>query len=128
MTIVDRATRCIIGWAVVWERSEAVLQQLLDGSPYAFTYYTDGFLLYQAGIYAGVHYSLQDKSQTYAVEADNAELRHYLARLARASRCFSRSLQALHNAVKLFVFAWNRRQLAKRRFPTYPAHLLSFAL
>ena len=128
MTIVDRTTRCITGWAVVWERSEAVLQQLLDSSPYATTYYTDGFLLYQAGIYAGVHHPMPDKSQTYSVEGDNAELRHYLARLARASRCFSRSLQALHNAVKLFVFAWNRRQLAKRRFPTYPAHLSSFVL
>lgn len=126
MTIVDRVTRCITGWAVVWERSEAVLQQLLDHSPYATTYYSDGFLLYQAGIYAGLHHAMSDKSQTYSVEGDNAELRHYLARLARASRCFSRSLQALHNAVKLFVYAWNRRQLAKRRFPSYPAHLLSF--
>ena len=80
----------------------------------------------QAGIYAGVHHAMPDKSQTYSVEGDNAELRHYLARLARASRCFSRSIHALHNAVKLFVFAWNRRQLAIRRFPTYPAHLLSF--
>jgi hypothetical protein len=91
MTIVDRAKRCITGWTVVWERGEGVLQQLLDGSPFAMTYYTDGFLLYQAGIYAGVHH-------------------------------------ALHNAVKLFVYAWNRRQLAKRRFPTYPAHLSSFVI
>ena len=62
MTIVDRATRCITGWAVVWERSEAVLQQLLDASPYATTYYSDGFLLYQAGIYAGVHHAMPNKS------------------------------------------------------------------
>jgi IS1 family transposase len=128
MTIVDRATRCITAWAVVWERSAAVLQQLLDGSPYATTYYTDGFLLYQAGIDAGIHHPMSAKSQTYSVEGVNAELRHYLARLARASRCFSRSLHALHKAVKLFVYAWNRRQLTKRRFPTYPAHLSSFVL
>jgi IS1 family transposase len=32
---------------------------------------------------------MPDKSQTYSVEADNAELRPYLARLARRSRCFS---------------------------------------
>jgi IS1 family transposase len=106
-------------------KDEGVLRQLLDGSPFAMTYYTDGFLLYQAGIYAGVHYAMPDKSQTYSVEGDNAELRHYLA---RASRCFSRSIHALHNAVKLIVYAWNRRQLAERRFPTYPAHLSSFVI
>jgi len=53
------------------------------------------------------HLSLPNKSQTYAVEADTAELRHSLARLARKSRCFSRSLRALWLAIKLFVFAWN---------------------
>lgn len=57
----------------------------------------------------GAPQTLPDKSQTYQVEGDNAELRHYLARLARRSRCFSRSLKALGPAVKLFVFAWNRR-------------------
>ena len=127
MTMVDRATRCITGWTVVWERSETALQQLLDAAPYATAYYTDGFTLYQAGIYAGAHHAMTDKSQTYSVEADNAELRHYLARLARRSRCFSRSIHALRNAVKLFVFAWNRRQLVKRQFPAYPTELSSFA-
>jgi IS1 family transposase len=128
MTTVDRATRCITAWAVVWERSEAVLQHLLDSAPYATTCYTDGFTLYQAGIYAGTHHPMTDKSQTYSVEGDNAELRHYLARLARASRCFSRSIHTLRNAVELFVYAWNRRQLAKRRFPAYPALLSSFVI
>lgn len=127
MTIVDRATRCITGWAVVRERTEAVLQQLLDHSPCATTYYTDGFSLYQAGIYAGTHRPMTDKSQTWSVEAVNAELRHYLARLARASRCFSRSLQALQSAVRLFVHAWNHRQLHKRRFPLYQAHVAQFS-
>jgi len=51
------------------------------------------------------------------------ELRHYLARLVRKSRCFSRSIHALWTAVKLFVFAWNCRQLHKRAFPKYPAHV-----
>jgi len=127
MTVVDRASRCIVSWAVVWERSEAALQALLDAAPYAAHYYSDAFTLYQAGIYAGQHHPMADKRQTYAVEAVNAELRHYLARLARRSRCFSRSIQALRQAVRLFVFAWNRRQLFKRRFPAYPAFLSSFA-
>src|SRR5437870_11444749 len=69
---------------------------------------------------------MSDKSETYSVEADNAELRHYLARLARRSRCFSRCIEALAGAIKLFVFAWNRRQLFRRAQPTYPAHVCDF--
>jgi hypothetical protein len=28
--------------------------------------------------------------------------------------------------VKLFVFCWNRRQLQKRAYPRYPAHIRDF--
>jgi hypothetical protein len=74
----------------------------------------------------GTHLARRDKSQTYRVEGDNAEVRHYLARLVRRPRCFSRSLQALRRAIQLFVYAWNRRQLYKQMHPTYPAHLMEF--
>lgn len=58
-------------------------------------------------------YELSDgKTDTFSVEADNAELRHYLARLARSSRCFSRCPYA----VRLFVYYFNQRQLHQRRF------------
>ncbi len=68
----------------------------------------------------------QGKSETYSVEADNAELRHYLARLARSSRCFSRCPYALYCAVRLFVYCYNRRQLKSRQFPNYTFHLMDF--
>ena len=74
----------------------------------------------------GTHTPMPDKSETYRVEGVNAELRHYLARLARRSRCFSRCLKALRVAIKVFVYAWNARQLYKQRFPSYPAHVLQF--
>jgi hypothetical protein len=45
-------------------------------------------------------------------------LRHYLA-------CFSRSLAALRVAVQLFVFAWNRRQLARHHHPSIASRLLN---
>ncbi|MBC8100869.1 MAG: IS1 transposase [Armatimonadetes bacterium] len=115
-------TRCIVGFAVVWERSTEALQTLLDHSVWATHYYSDAFTLYRSGVYAGTHHGLPDKSQTYSVEADNAQLRHYLARLGRQSRCFSRSIEALHEAIQLFVYAWNKRQLYKRAYPRYPAH------
>ena len=112
---------------MLWERTEETLQTRLDRSPQARCYYSDEFSLYDTLIYyPGKHRSLPNKSQTYSVEADNAELRHYLARLGRRSRCFSRCIHALWRAVKLFVFAWNRRQIHKRAFPKYPAHLSDF--
>jgi len=77
--------------------------------------------------YPGKHQALPNTSQTSAVEADNAELRHDLARLGRRSRCFTRSIQALRDAVKLFVYAWNRRQLFRRAHPKYPTSLSDFA-
>jgi hypothetical protein len=65
--------------------------------------------------------SASDKSQTYSVEAVNADLRHYLARLGHRSRCFSRCVRALTRAVDLFARRHNARQLRERRRPKYPA-------
>ena len=127
ITDVDRVTRCIIGWDVVWERTSTALQAMLDRAPFARHYYSDAFVTYGTLVYApGQHTALTDKSQTYSVEGDNAELRHYLARLVRRSRCFSPCVHALWRSVKLFVFAWNRRQLFKLQFPNAVAHVRNF--
>lgn len=123
----NRATRCILGWRVGKHRSSAVIQTLVDEAVQGQYYYSDGYEAYQAVLYwPAQHQALRDKSQTYAVEANNAELRHYLARLARRSRCFSRCALALARAVRLFVFAWNHRQLFIRCHPAYPAHVMDF--
>jgi insertion element IS1 protein InsB len=112
---------------VVWDRTYQTMQAMLDRSPQARCYFSDAFSTYETLVYFPGHWrAYADKSQTYSVEADNSELRHYIARLARRSRCFSRSLHALWRAVKLFVFAWNRRQLRRRAFPKYPAHVRDF--
>lgn len=127
MTLVDRTTSCILGWAVGGERSEPVLQQVVDEAPQAAFYFSDLYPAYRSLLYRpGIHTPMPDKSETFRVEGDNAELRHYLARLARKSRCFSRCIHALRRAIKLFVYAWNRRQLYRQRFPRYPVHLIDF--
>ena len=127
MTLVDRRTSCILGWVVDWERSEEILQQMLDKAPQAAYYFSDLFAPYRRLIYAPGRYTpMPDKSETYRVEGDNAELRHYLARLARRSRCFSRCIHALRRAIKLFVFAWNSRQLQRFRYPKYQFHVREF--
>ena len=124
---MDRTTRCILGWLVARQVSDDQLQQWIDEAPAAHWYYSDAHPAYGELSYGeGIHLAMRDKSQTYSVEATNAELRHYLARLARRSRCFSRSLTALRYAVRLFVFCWNQRQLHKHRYPRYPSHLIDF--
>jgi IS1 family transposase len=118
----------MIAWQVVWERTEAALQQMLDDSLQAHQYYSDRFPIYANLAYhpSQRHLGLPNKSQTYTVEGVNADLRHYLARLHRKSRCFSRSLTALAQALRLFVFAYNQRQLDKLSFPRYPSNLRDF--
>jgi IS1 family transposase len=110
LTVVDRKTRCILGWAVVWVRTKESIQQVVDLAPKAKWYYSDGFDAYQWLWYHCGRYEVSEgKTDAYSVEGDNAELRHYLARRARRSRCFSRCPVALERALRLFVFCFNSR-------------------
>jgi len=112
---------------VVWERTQEAIQRIVDDAPKAKRYFSDGFEVYSRLWYHFGRYEVSEgKTDTYSVEGDNAELRHYLARLARKSRCFSRCLEALQSALTLFVFAFNRRQLQKQFFPAYPLHIKDF--
>jgi IS1 family transposase len=121
ITAVERRTHCIVRWNVVAQRDWETMQALLDSSPQAQQHFSDEFSTYQTLIYdPGQHQAVSDKSQTYSVGGDNADLRHDLARLARRSRCFSRCIHALCRAIKLFVCCYNRRQLHKHSCPNYP--------
>ena len=100
----------------MWIRTREGIQQLVDEAPKAKWYFSDGFEEYAWLWYHGGRYEVsQGKSETYSVEGDNSELRHYLARLARKSRCFSRCPYALYCAVHLFVYCFNHRQLKRRQ-------------
>jgi IS1 family transposase len=120
---VDRATRCVVAWAVCLNRTPELMQSVVDAAPPAPHYYSDAFNTYREWCWWGTHQAMYDKSETYSVEGTNADLRHYLARLARRSRCFSRCIHALTRAVDLFVRCYNARQLKKRKCPRYPAPL-----
>ena len=127
MTQVERATHCIVAHCVVESIGEEEVRRMIwRECPSARQYFNDGCPIYDTIGYPGEHESLLNKSKTYSVEADNAELRHYLARLGRRSRCFSRCLQALRRAVDLFVFAWNQRQRWRRANPKYQSNLIDF--
>ena len=116
-----------MSWLVVNERTVEIMQPIIDQAPPAFQYCTDGFSTYEAlNYHQGLHLVAEGKSQTYSVEGGNADLRHYLARLAKKSRCFSRSLTALSRAINFFVECWNKRQLFKLRYPGYSPALSDF--
>lgn len=112
---------------MVWERTQQAIQEIVDDAPKAKQYTSDAFDAYDRLWYHYGSYEVSDgKTDPYSVEGDNAELRHYLARLARASRCFSRCPHALECALRLFVYCFNSRQIYKQQFPSYPAHVKDF--
>jgi hypothetical protein len=113
---------------VVWERTPEVLQGVIDRPPPAPLYFSDAALVYRELSYWGAHTSMYNKSETYSVEAVNADLRHYLARLGRRSRCFSRCIQALRRAVDLFVRCYNACQLEEAQVSTLSCAPCSFDL
>ena len=124
---MDRQTRCYLGCKVVWERTQPAIQGLVDDAPKAKQYHSDAFDVYDRLWYHfGTYEVSEGKTDTYSVEGDNAELRHYLARLARSSRCFSRCPYALEGALQLFIYCYNSRQLYKQLYPAYPAHVKDF--
>jgi IS1 family transposase len=124
--VVDRATHCLLSWDAVSQRSIANLQACLEHAPQARQYYSDAFPGYD-NLYYGAPYEMRpDKKETYSVEAVNADLRHYLKRLARKSRCFSRRLDALLKNLQLFAYCYNQRQLMKQKYPQYKLPLIDF--
>lgn len=123
---MDRETRCILSWDVVGKRTKENMQACLDRALGAKQYYSDAFPIYDT-LYYGAPFELRkDKKETYSVEAVNADLRHYLKRLARRSRSFSRTMQALKKNICLFVYCYNQRQIMKRKYPKYSFHLIDF--
>jgi IS1 family transposase len=100
---VVRETRLIVGQVVVTQRTQAQLQKLVDGLPHAARYCTAGFTNYAELVWPqdSQHLISYLKEETYTTFGLNADLRTYLGRLARRSRCLSRSLEALQKALRL---------------------------
>jgi hypothetical protein len=94
-----------------------MLQQIVDRSPGAEYYFTDGYTGYIDVVYPGKHIrNIHNKSDKHNVESINADLRHYILVLARRSRCFSRKLKTLKAVVFVFVDSYNRFGDAKFQF------------
>ena len=117
ITMISRNPRLIVGFDVASDKSRERIQSIVDSSPEADFYYTDGYLGYIDVVYPGKHIrNVRDKKDTHNVESINADLRHYIPVLARRSRCFSRNIETLYAVVAVFVDAFNRFGLAKYKY------------
>jgi hypothetical protein len=111
---VHRETRLVVGQRVMPLVDLVAMQPFVDGLPQAGRYASDGAMVYREVVWPDVapHVISVGKEETYTIEGINADLRTYLGRLKRRSRCFSRSIEKLAEAVRLFVWHDNRRQRA----------------
>lgn len=115
--MVSREPRQIVGFDVARDKSPSRIQQIVDNSPEALRYCTDGWFGYVDVIYPGQHIrNTRDKSDTFTVEGINSDLRHYIPILARRSRCFARTMETLRAVIEIFVDAYNRFGKAKYEY------------
>ncbi|MCS6822283.1 MAG: IS1 family transposase [Microscillaceae bacterium] len=66
---------------------------------------TDYWKAYEAFVPDDIH--IQSKADTFTVEGYNSLLRHFLARLRRKTKCYSKVVYMLVYSVKLLMFKWN---------------------
>ena len=66
---------------------------------------TDRWYVYPRVIPWCVH--TPSKAETFTVEGYNSNVRHYLARMGRKTKCYSKSELMLHASLKLFMAKWN---------------------
>jgi insertion element IS1 protein InsB len=52
---------------------------------------------------------IQSKAETFTVEGYNSLLRHFLARLKRRTKCYSKSYLMLYYSLILFFKKWNNQ-------------------
>ena len=50
---------------------------------------------------------IQTKKETFTVEGYNSLFRHFLARLRRKSKCYTKDKNMLIYSVKLLMYKWN---------------------
>lgn len=102
-TVVNKSFPGILAF-VLGERSSETfkpLWKIIRGWE-CFFYVTDGYVVYPQFINQGDH--IVSKTYMTRVEGENTRLRHYLARLARKTLCYSKSLSMLEISLRLVIY------------------------
>ena len=112
------------------ERSWDNMQTHADELPFANRYASDELAVYGELLWPpnpqgedSSYVISHGKDETYTIESMNADLRTYLGRLKRRSRCFSRCIHALRRAIRLFVWYYNKRQRVYTLHPRLKGNL-----
>ncbi len=133
ITMVSRAPRQIVGFDAAQDKSPERIQAIVDSSPPAEQYYSDGYRGYTNIVYPGRYkQNIHNKNDTFTVESVNSDLRHYIPVLARRSKCFARKLDTLKAVLEVFVDSYNKFGKAKylyrlkRKNGDVPFSLLDF--
>jgi insertion element IS1 protein InsB len=66
---------------------------------------TDYWEAYEKFVPSAMH--IQSKAETFTVEGYNSLFRHFLARLRRKTKCYSKCALMLEYSVKLLMAKWN---------------------
>ena len=66
---------------------------------------TDYWQVYEQIIPTEQH--VQSKAETYTVEGYNSLFRHFLARMRRKTKCYSKCIKMLYYSAKLLMAKWN---------------------
>jgi insertion element IS1 protein InsB len=98
---LDRHTRRTLAW-VVGRRDAATFRRLYERvKGVGRVYYTDDWPSYSAVLPPEQH--VIGKTDTHTIERDNANTRHYLARMTRRGKVVSKSLSMVELTMKLHV-------------------------
>jgi Transposase and inactivated derivatives, IS1 family len=117
MTMVSREPRQIVAFEVDNAIQVKRIQSMVDSSPQAEKYYTDGGMSYLDVIFWGEHKrNIHDKRDTHIIESTNSDIRHYIAGMRRRSRCFFRSAETLKAVLTIFIDAYNQFGAAKHSY------------
>ena len=70
------------------------------------TVFTDYYKSYESIIPKEKH--IQSKSETYTIEGYNSLFRHFLARMRRKTKCYSKCIKMLEYSINLLMAKWNK--------------------
>jgi insertion element IS1 protein InsB len=104
---VDRGGHRFLGFVLGsrGERTGRRLWEQIDDPESCFRVMTDHWNAYPRVIPWSVHTA--SKAQTYTVEGYNSNVRHFLARMRRKTKCYSKSEMMLNYSLRLWMAKWN---------------------
>ena len=69
------------------------------------TIFSDYYKAYESIVQDSEH--IQSKAETYTIEGYNSLFRHFLARMRRKTKCYSKCDKMLEYSIRLLMLKWN---------------------